>query len=392
MQGIRTTSLDSIYYYIQRYALKDGGKIKRKGFISLVRLAELGAGIHAHEQTLSGPKADRLRLMQACNANLSPIFSLYSDPRLAVNRLLDAAADKGRPVVDVEDDNGVENIIWRVDDADIIREVSALMAGKALFIADGHHRYETALNYRNLMREKNPHPTGLEPYNYVMMYFSNMDSEGMTIWPTHRVIHGLAGFDGDNLLKECARYFDMQEFRFAGADEPRAREAFLKGMEEAGRRTTAIGLHIRARNAYHVMTLKEKETGNLGAGIPEVFKSLDVTVLHSLILSKILGITKEAQEKQTNIIYVKSHEEALTPASSMRGQAPAAHPEAQAVFLLNPTRIEQVKAVAEAGLVMPQKSTYFYPKLLSGLVINLMNEKIAAASVKARPRKPKAGV
>ncbi|MBI5809907.1 MAG: DUF1015 domain-containing protein, partial [Deltaproteobacteria bacterium] len=267
----------SIYYYIQRYALKDGSKIKRKGFISLVRLAELGVGIHAHEQTLSGPKADRLRLMQACNANLSPIFSLYSDPRLYVNRLLDAAADKGRPVVDVEDDNGVENIIWRVDDADIIREVSALMAGKALFIADGHHRYETALNYRNLMREKNPHPTGLEPYNYVMMYFSNMDSEGMTIWPTHRVIHGLAGFDGDNLLKECARYFDMQEFRFAGADEPRAREAFLKGMEEAGRRTTAIGLHIRARNAYHVMTLKEKETGNLGAGIPEVFKSLDVT-------------------------------------------------------------------------------------------------------------------
>ncbi|MBI5810117.1 MAG: DUF1015 family protein, partial [Deltaproteobacteria bacterium] len=153
--------------------------------------------------------------------------------------------------------------------------------------------------------------------------------------------------------------------------------------EEAGRRTTAIGLHIRARNAYHVMTLKEKETGNLGAGIPEVFKSLDVTVLHSLILSKILGITLEAQEKQTNIIYVKSHEEALNP---------AAHPEGQAVFLLNPTKIEEIKAIAEAGLVMPQKSTYFYPKLLSGLVINLMNEKIAAASVKARPRKPKAGV
>ncbi|MBI5643884.1 MAG: DUF1015 domain-containing protein [Deltaproteobacteria bacterium] len=363
----------AIYYYTQTYALKNGKKQTRKGFIALARLVDFGKGIHPHEKTLSGPKADRLKLMQACNVNLSCIFSLYSEPALNINHALDGATKGVKAIIDVKDDDGIENRMWRVDDPGIINEIAEGMKGKPLFIADGHHRYETALNYRNMMREKETNPTGLEPYNYVMMYFSNMDDEGMTIWPTHRVIHSLNDFNGGSFLAECGKYFDIEEFAYNDSTEPDARKSFLARLEAAGREKIALGLHIRATDIFYVFTVKSGDVMGkvFGDKIPEVFKNLDVTVLHSLILNNILGITQEAQEKQTNLIYVKSYDEAL---SAMKKD------ENQLVFLLNPTRIEQVKAVAEAGFVMPQKSTYFYPKLLSGLVINLLSSKNTAAA------------
>ncbi len=358
----------SIYYYNQSYKLKDGSVQTRKGFIALSKLQDFGKGIHPHEKTLSGPKADRLKLMQACNVNLSCIFSLYSDPSLKVNRALnDGASKAGGPIIDVSDDDGTDNRVWRIDDPLVISSVSESMRDKALFIADGHHRYETALNYRNMMREKENSPTGHEPYNYVMMYFSNMDDEGMTIWPTHRIIHSLKGFEPSSFTKQCAEYFDTEEFPF-NSNEASARSAFLKKLEAEGGGKTAFGLRIMDKNSYFILTMKTRDMMDkvFGDKIPDVFKNLDVTVLHSLILSKILGITQEAQEKQENLIYVKSYDEALG-AMNKGGN--------QLVFLLNPTRIEQVKAVALAGFVMPQKSTYFYPKLLSGLVINLLSGK-----------------
>ncbi|MEK7773552.1 MAG: DUF1015 domain-containing protein, partial [Deltaproteobacteria bacterium] len=363
----------AIYYYTQSYALKDGARHTRKGFIALSRIEEFGKGsIHPHEKTLSGPKADRLKLMQACGSNFSCIFSLYSDPGFKLNRPLEEAVSTALPLIDVGDDDGIENRLWRIDDPAVIKAVQEGMKNRALFIADGHHRYETALNYRNMMRGKNKNFTGAEPYNYVMMYFSNMDDEGMTIWPTHRVIHSLKSFDEVKFIGICKEFFNVEEFSYNSETEPEVRARFLKTLETEGGEKTSFGLHIRHRDAYYVLTIKTPETMDkvFGAAIPEVFKKLDVTVLHSLILSKILGITQEAQERQENLVYVKSHEEAIN-ACGREGN--------QLVFLLNPTRIEQVKAVAEAGSVMPQKSTYFYPKLLSGLVINLLG----AAVVKA---------
>ncbi len=357
----------SIYYYTQSYRLKDNSTHTRKGFIALSKLQDFGKGIHPHEKTLSGPKADRLKLMQACNVNLSCIFSLYSDPSLDINRALDRAAKGIKPIIDVPDDDAIVNRLWRIDDPLVIKSVAEAMRDKALFIADGHHRYETALNYRNMMREKEENPTGLEPYDYVMMYFSNMDDEGMTIWPTHRIIHSLKGFDPASFLKQCGEYFDIKELPFDGPNEASVRGAFLKGLE-TGSKKNAFGLQMRGRNAYFILTLKTNDMMDrvFGDKIPDVFKNLDVTVLHSLILSRILGITQEAQEKQENLIYLKSYDEAL---------GAMAKGDNQLVFLLNPTRIEQVKAVALAGFVMPQKSTYFYPKLLSGLVINSLGRK-----------------
>jgi uncharacterized protein (DUF1015 family) len=361
----------ALYFYTQSYALKDGTKQTRKGFISLAKLVDFGKGIHPHEKTLSGPKADRLKLMQASDANFSCIFSLYSEPNLGINSILDRAAKNRAPAIDVKDDDGIENTLWRIDDPSVIRAVTIAMEDKTLFIADGHHRYETALNYRNMMREKAGSYTGDEPYNYVMMYLSNMDDTGMTIWPTHRVVHSLKDFNAEPFLAECAKYFTVSEFAYLPSTEAGKREEFLKKLEASDR--TAFGLHIRRRDTYYVLTVKSADTMDrvFGSTIPDVFKDLDVTVLHSLVFAKILGMTQEAQEKQQNLIYIKSSEEALNAMKDDNNQL---------VFLLNPTKIEQVKAVAEAGFVMPQKSTYFYPKLLTGLTINLLGDKNPVAS------------
>jgi uncharacterized protein (DUF1015 family) len=356
----------SIYYYTQTYRSVDGTALTRKGFIALSRLEELGTGkIHAHEQTLAGPKADRLKLMEACEANLSCIFSLYSEPGFAINRKLDAATRDVPPTFEVVDDENILNRVWRIDDLGIIESVVETMGGKDLFIADGHHRYETALNYRRRMVEKHHGTTGKEPYNYVMMYFSNMDDEGMTIGPTHRIIHSIDSFENEAFLIECRKYFDIKELPYNADNEPEVREGLLAGLQSAGHGLSAFGMHLKGIDVYYILTLKSTETMDavFGDSIPGVFKNLDVIVLHELILSKILGITREAQERQEKIIYVKSSEDAITAMQSETNQI---------VFFLNPTKIEQVKAVAEAGRVMPQKSTFFYPKLLSGLVMNLL--------------------
>jgi uncharacterized protein (DUF1015 family) len=359
----------ALYYYTQIY-IQDGSRHTRKGFIGLSRLVDFGKGIHPHEKTLSGPKADRLKLMQACDANMSCIFTLYSDPVLKVNKLLEAATAGKAPDIDVTDDDGIVNRIWKVEDQQTLNGVIEAMKDKSLFIADGHHRYETALNYRNMMREKAGSFTGNEPFNFIMMYFSNMDDEGMTIWPTHRVVHSLKGFDADAFLAKCKEYFDLREFAYTTASESTVRASFLKELEKSGAKTVSLGLHIRARDIYYLLSFKSNDVMDkvFGDSIPEVFKGLDVTVLHSLVFARILGMTQEAQEKQENLIYVKSYDEAISACSNDQNQL---------VFLLNATKIEQVKSVALAGFVMPQKSTYFYPKLLSGLTLNLFDSKAA---------------
>ncbi|MEK7841401.1 MAG: DUF1015 family protein, partial [Deltaproteobacteria bacterium] len=244
-----------------------------------------------------------------------------------------------------------------------IKKIAEIMSQKPLFIADGHHRYETALNYRNMMREKSDDYTGKEAFNYVMMYFSNMDDEGMTIMPTHRIIHNVSKFNSKTFLANCAAFFNIEEVKWDLKIEPRVRKEVYRKMEEKGVELPSFGLYINGIDSYFVLTLKGKDIMDkaFGSSISEVFKSLDVTVLHALILNNILGISSTAQENQENIVYVKGMDEAIEEA--LKGGR-------QMAFLMNPTKIEQVKAVATAGHVMPQKSTYFYPKLLSGLVIN----------------------
>lgn len=366
----------AIYYYTQTYREKDGTNQTRKGFIALTRLEEFGKGsIHPHEKTLSGPKADRLRLMQTTGANLSCIFSLYSEPELGINKLLEGATAEVPPVIDVKDDDAIVNRVWRVDDPTVIAQTARAMKGRALFIADGHHRYETALNYQKEMLAKTKTPTGREAFNYIMMYCSNMDDEGMTIWPTHRVIHNLEILDANAFLARCKEHFKIDELPYNAGNEAAKRIELKSKVEDAGRSNIAFGLHIKDINVYYVLTLKDKDTMAkvFGTKIADVFKGLDVTVLHTLILSNILGITAEAQEKQTNLVYVKKSDEAIDAVDKGNNQI---------AFILNPTRIGQVKEVALTGQVMPQKSTYFYPKLLSGLTINILDNEIAQVAAR----------
>jgi len=337
----------------------------KKLFIARVRLEEFGEGsIYPHEKTLSGQKEDRFKLMDASRANYSCIFSIYSDPHLKVNGILDESIG-AQPLIEVTDDEGLPNKIWRVNDASVIKSITAEMANKKLFIADGHHRYETALKYRNTMREKRSEWNGDEPENFVMMYFSNMDDEGMTILPTHRVIHGMPDLDVSSFLEGCSAFFNVEEIDIGKWTEPKARRELLHQVKAKGENTFSFGLYLKGIGSYFCLTLKDGGVVNkaLGDSIPVIFKELDVTLLHSLVINKLLGIDEGSQERQENIIYKKDSYDAMD----------AVKEDCQIAFLLNPIKIEQMKHVSEAGFVFPQKTTYFYPKLLTGLVINPMD-------------------
>ncbi|MFQ5480908.1 MAG: DUF1015 domain-containing protein [Thermodesulfobacteriota bacterium] len=355
----------SIYYYKQRYRQLDGSTSVRKGFMALSRLEDLGKGkIHAHERTLSGPKADRLRLMEACASNFSSIFTLYSGVTLKINKLLDEYVVGRDPIIDVLDHEGVENIVHRVDDPSVIATVAQVMEEKTLFIADGHHRYETALNYKKLMHEKHPEASGDQPYDFVMMYFSNMDDEGMTVWPTHRVIHNLPGFKPEEFLDKLKKYFKINVLEYNDDTKDEVHSSLIASMEAHGAGANCFGMHLKGESVCYELTSLAGQNleGVFDDTVPDVYKNLDVTVLHELILSGILGISRGAQERQENIVYVKNYQDAFASMDD---------PANEIVFLLNPTRVSDVKDVAEAGCKMPQKSTYFYPKLLTGLVLNV---------------------
>ncbi|MBI5682518.1 MAG: DUF1015 domain-containing protein [Deltaproteobacteria bacterium] len=365
----------AIYYYTQTYRLKNGETKDRRGFIALARLEEFGSGkIHPHEKTLAGPKADRLNLIRACKANFCCIFSLYSEPEKMINSILEAHITENL-LTEVADDDGVINRMWRVDNHKAIKEIIERLKDTPLFIADGHHRYETALNYRREMMDSKKGWTGKEGFNYVMMYFSNMDDEGMTILPTHRIIHSILNFIPNTFLVNCSNFFDVHEVRFDKTVEPEVRKAFYKRFEEMyNDPLPSFGLAIKGMDSYFILQLKSNDIMEqiFKDTIPDVFNALDVTVLHSLIFTKILGLSSKSQENQENLVYVKGLDETL---ESLKG---GSH---QMAFLLHPTKIEQVKDVANAGYVMPQKSTYFYPKLLSGLVINSVDENEQVATL-----------
>ncbi|MBI5015653.1 MAG: DUF1015 domain-containing protein [Deltaproteobacteria bacterium] len=346
----------SLYYLEEDYRDDLGGPRTRKGFVAAVKLEDPDSGLYRpHEKTLAGPKADRLELMCACEANLSPIFALYDDPAHAVLRGLEAAASQGPPLSAVTAADATVTRLWRVTDVALLEAVSGAMRGKSFFIADGHHRYETALSYRDLRRRAASRLTGAEPWNAVMMYLTNLWAPGLTVFPTHRVVHGLEGFRAPEFLVRLAEHFEVTE---VGGSE-----ALLEAMRKSRREGHALGLAAHGDDRLWVLRLRDLGVMDrlLEGRAPAVLRTLDVTVLHSLILERLLGIDEKAQEEQTHLRYVKGSGELLRVVREE---------DVQVGFLLNPTRIEEVKAVAEQGERMPQKSTFFYPKLATGLLLN----------------------
>jgi len=348
-------SSPSLYRYSQSFTLpellgKSGTKVERQGFIAVGRVEEYSAGVvYRHEQTLSKPKADRLELLGSTRAHFGQIFMLYEDSG-QIDALFSTDAP---PNIEVSDEYGVVHRIWQVCDADLIHSVCAAMQDKKLIIADGHHRYETALNYRNQRRKENPPSQPDAPYEFAMMTFVNMNSPALTILPSHRVVHSLNGFSDEVFYKSARAYFDIDGVE-ASLDASRA----MAMLGEAGRSGTSL-LAVSGERAF-LLHHPNPNASEVFGGISLRQQSLDVVQLHKVLLEHVLHLSEESIRNQQNISYVRDAAEAI---SSVRGG------KANITFLMNPCRIAQVREIAFAGEVMPQKSTDFYPKLLSGLTI-----------------------
>lgn len=344
-----------ILYILQKYTTEQGRNIVRKGFIARNKIEDFSTGkILPHEFTMGGPKEDRLNLTKKCQANFSQIFMVYSDPQKQIENAVDLSE---KPFIDVTDDNGVQNIVYKIEDEKTITLIEKVMDGKTLLIADGHHRYETAMNYRNYLKEQ-----GIDnkESQYVMSYFTNLDDENLLVFPTHRIIS--KRIEPYVLLEKVKKYFDVEDFQFDGQNKKEVKEKFLQAIEEANNKQISMGLYMKNVNKFYVLILRENIDSILDEfEVPDVLKKLDLTVLHKILITKEFGYTEEEQMAQNGIKYIKQESEAFDLIDSGK---------AEASFIMAYPKIKDIKEISQAGFRMPQKSTYFYPKLLSGIVIN----------------------
>ncbi len=342
----------AVYVYHQTFTAH-GQTFVRKGFVCLIELTPFGKGpVLAHERTLAGPKVDRLALMRACDAHLELVFGMFSDPDRAWEGIVDPV--KGEAVLR-SDFEGIEHALWRVDDPSALDALATHLRDRNIYIADGHHRYETMCAFADELQAQ-----GRDGARFGMIYLSNLDDPGLVVFPTHRLVHGIAGVDLPAVLDRVAPFFDVStEPLPADAEATRVR------LERAGAQRAAFGLSIPRSGTLHLLTLRadfDPSAAGLGSLAPAL-QRLDVVLLHELVLERALGITKAAMEAKTNLRYYKSYEQTHAVAAS--GDA-----DTQLVCFMNPTPVADVRAVCDSGEVMPQKSTFFYPKIPNGLVFH----------------------
>ncbi len=351
---------DSLYVYEMEYT--DGQFPKTlRGMICLVRLEDYETGVvKPHETTLSGPKTDRLKLLRACEASFSQIFSLVSDPDRSVSALLKQAT--GQPGIEVKSRDGVLHRVWTLNDRKTIDTIVRTLADRPIFIADGHHRYDTALNYRNERRKAAGSITGDEPYNYVAMFLAPLEDPGLTVLPAHRALFNLTNFDSKRFEADLNQYFNIERFDFGKKSEKADRRTVLETMAHRADHAHIFGMRVKGEHSYYLLTLRnESDMDSLVPDRSPAYRRLDVSILHHLIIDRLLGVKMETHKLGLNIEYIKDAEEAD---KRVRDGA------ADIVFFMNPTKVREVKDVATAGERMPQKATYFYPKLLTGLVLH----------------------
>jgi len=347
--GVLTSEPQAAFYlYEQEYDV-EGQKFQRRGFFSRVRLEPFGTGkIFPHEQTLSGPKADRLNLFTATRTNLSPIFGLYPDEANSVLAALEHGVKDRTPITAI-DHLGVVNRLWPVTDEATLTQVRGLIADKPVFIADGHHRYETGLNYRNALEKEGKLKGHDDPANFCLMALVSMSDPGLLILPTHRLISGLGAIDSETLAKKLEGQFEIKPFG-AGPDAARAAWDFIESSGDQSR----LGFGTAADGKWFVASLKDD--ARMDALCPDhsaEWRGLGVSILRELVLKDILNAESTAKIK-----YVHLMSEVLED----KGHEIAA--------LVPPATMEHVRSIASGGETMPPKSTYFYPKILTGLVVN----------------------
>ena len=350
----------AFYVYEMEYKV-DGSKKRLRGFVCLVRVEDYDSGmVKPHETTLSGPKTDRLNLLRACRACFSQIFSLFSDPQGTVAAIL--GKPLGKPEMEVKNSDGVIHRVWTLREKDDLEVVAREMADKAFFIADGHHRYDTALNYRNERRRAAGTFTGEEGYNYTAMFLARLEDPGLTILPAHRALFNLTDFQPRRFEDDLGRYFNIERIDFSKKSEAKDRRTVLDTMTHRADHAHIFGMRVKGEHSYYLLTLRDVK--DLDALLPDkspAYRRLDVSILHHLIIDRLLGVRMETHKLGLNIEYVKEAEEADRRVHDGL---------ADIVFFMNPTKVREVKNVAEAGERMPQKATYFYPKLLTGLVMH----------------------
>jgi len=345
--------LPALYYYEQEFTIPGKGTFVRKGFLGALRLSPFGEGVvFPHERTLSKPKEDRLALMRATDAHMSPIFGLFSDPADEVLSNLRRGAASA-PDLSATDDLGVRHRVWTVTQPAAILGAVDAMSGKGVFIADGHHRYETALAFRDEMRAKH----GVDPaaaYEHVLMFLCNMDDEGIVILPTHRGIHSLPGFSADAFLAAVRSHLPVESRDGSPEDA-------LRAVEAAGRRGKAIAWSTGG-NRFHVVTFPDLAAfcERHLSGYPPQLRALDVVLLHGFLFERLLGIDPGAVTAGKFVKYYKDPSKAAADLSSGA---------IQAAFFLNSVTIPEFRDVSLSGHVLPQKSTFFYPKIGTGLLI-----------------------
>lgn len=338
----------ALYPCSQTFEDPQGVSLTRKGLFVALRLYKPSEKkVLPHERTLSGPKADRLQMFRQTSANFSSIFGLYADQTRRTDKLLYEFAEGREPVVDATFD-GVRSRMWRMTDPVLISRFASKLDALTVYIADGHHRYETGLAYRNERAAANPGHTGCEPYNYILAYLSNIYDEGLLILPIHRLVHGLESFDPEVFIGSLDRAFTVWELPGRGA---------LDEFLATGGQQPCYGIVLP--EMVLGVSLDSKPSEVLSGPVPEALQGLDVVVLHDFVLGQMLGIEAEAVEKESNLTYANRMDEVFDAVASGR---------AQVGIVLRPTGAEQVMSVSQSGEAMPQKSTWFYPKVMTGMV------------------------
>ncbi|MDP2937699.1 MAG: DUF1015 domain-containing protein [Candidatus Omnitrophota bacterium] len=338
----------AIYFYSQQYSLK-GEKRTRLGFIARLYLEDKDSTIYTHEHTHLEPKEDRLKLLKVVKANLSPIFVIFPDKKRVIQHIYQKYIQGKLPFVDIVNDEKVAHKLWRLDSPDILDGIKAKMQNENIFIADGHHRYEVACAYRDEMKKKLAAPAPEAGFNYILAYFTNTDSSGLTILPIHRLVKFASKPDKPKFILSMKDYFDVEEIK------DKIRFFFL--MEKGGRSEHVLGMYYDKK--YRLLRLKNiKILDRLICDKPLEFRSLDVSILNYIVLKKVLGIDLEDEDA---LIFSPNVNELIEKVDN---------DDSHIAFFLNPVRIQQIVSVALTGQKMPAKSTYFYPKVLSGLVIN----------------------
>ncbi len=354
----------AIYLYAQDYELK-GQKLRRVGFMCRRLIEPFGESVFPHERTLSGPKVDRLNLTKACKMNFSPVFGLYTDPEHVLDKMWEVIMNEP-PEIKVEDKDRVTHTMWIISDSEVIEKVSGFMESKKIVIADGHHRYETALNYKNEMRAIE-NREGEAQYDYLLMYLSNTHSQGVDVWPTHRMLSDVDFISVDVLKDKLKKSFEICEYSM----DITPLSSVLADLEKAGEAGPSFALYAGNQRMFLLSQRvprsapDDSDRGNEEEKPvekePDAVSMLDVSLLQNVIFEKIFGVTKEDVANKKYVTYTVDAKEAIKSVDNGSSRF---------AFLLNAANVDDVMKIAMDGGVMPQKSTYFYPKLISGLVFN----------------------